>query len=225
MENKYYVYIFLDNRKPGVFKYDDFEFKYEPFYIGKGIKGRIKNHFQKGHLLDGSHKSNVINKILIEGYEPDIIKIKEGLSEESALELEIKMIKLIGRFDEGLGPLTNKTNGGEGISGYKWTEEQLLKIKGREPSNKGSKMSDEQKKLIGDANKGKTWKDDIDRVNAFSKLKSEQYQGEKNPFYGKTHSKDTLLKIRKKIIMYDINMNFIKEYPSLPRFRYQQYRK
>ena len=65
----YYVYIFLDPRKPGMFEYGQHSFNYEPFYVGKGCKNRIydsmtlkdsrkcKNHF----------KRNKINKIKAEG--------------------------------------------------------------------------------------------------------------------------------------------------------------
>ena len=40
MEKKYYVYIYIDPRKPGKFKYGEYEFDYEPFYIGKGSFGK-----------------------------------------------------------------------------------------------------------------------------------------------------------------------------------------
>jgi len=33
--NKYYVYVYLDSRKPGKYKYGEYEFDYEPFYVGK----------------------------------------------------------------------------------------------------------------------------------------------------------------------------------------------
>jgi hypothetical protein len=40
---KYYVYLFLDKSKPGKFIYDDLEFEYETFYVGKGTGVRIKS--------------------------------------------------------------------------------------------------------------------------------------------------------------------------------------
>ena len=43
--------------------------------------------------------------------------------------LETKLITLIGRSDLGTGPLTNLTNGGDGTSGYKFTDELLSKKK------------------------------------------------------------------------------------------------
>ena len=44
MENKFYIYIYFDNRKPGKFKYGDYQFDYEPIYIGKGTNDRFKKH-------------------------------------------------------------------------------------------------------------------------------------------------------------------------------------
>ena len=62
-------------------------------------------------------------KILKMGLEPIIIKYQMNLPEKEALDLEIDMIKIIGRNDLKLGPLLNLTDGGEGISGYKFTAE------------------------------------------------------------------------------------------------------
>ena len=50
-------------------------------------------------------------------------------SEDEALELEILFIATFGRLDLGEGPLFNKTNGGDGVSGHQFTEESKLKIK------------------------------------------------------------------------------------------------
>jgi len=38
---KFYVYVFLDPRKPGRFAYGDQEFTHEPFYVGKGSGKRL----------------------------------------------------------------------------------------------------------------------------------------------------------------------------------------
>lgn len=215
MENEFYVYVYLDPRKGGNFKYNEFEFKYEPFYVGKGKEYRYKRHLAESQLNDKSHKSNLIKKLIRLGDYPDILILKNHLSENEALELEKYLIRIIGRYDEKTGPLTNKTEGGDGISGYKWTEEQKGKIKGKIPPNKGLEMSNEQKIKIGLANRGKTWGHDKERVIEFSKFKSEQYSGDGNPFYGKQHTKETLKKISKRVAMYDFDMNLVDEYDSV----------
>lgn len=215
-EKKYYVYVYLDTRKEGNFIYGDYSFNYEPFYVGKGKNDRYKEHLRECRLnKDTTHKSNLIKKIIRNGGYPEVILIENSLTETEALELEVLLIKVIGRFDLKIGPLTNKTDGGDGISGYKWTDEQKLGIKGRKTSRLGVETSDDHKKKISEANKGKTWSDDKERVVKFSNLKKEQCAGENNPFFGKHHSEETLKKTRKEIIMYDYDMVKIGEYKSL----------
>jgi len=214
-KEEYYVYIYLDTRKTGEYTYNEYKFKNEPFYVGKGKEYRHKRHLNESNLLDKSHKSNLINKLINSGNYPEIVIIKDSLSENNAFELEKQLISLIGRYDLKLGPLTNKTDGGEGISGYKWTDVQKLGIKNRKPSGLGLTRSEEHKKKIGDANKGKTWKDDVKRLEEYKEIKKIQNKGENNPFFGKTHNEIVLKKIRKEIIMYNEDMIAITEYSSL----------
>lgn len=56
IQNKFYVYVYLDPRKPGKYKYGEYEFDYEPFYVGKGTGRRIRNHFKPSVLNDGTYK-------------------------------------------------------------------------------------------------------------------------------------------------------------------------
>lgn len=118
--NDYYVYVYLDPLKPGIFKYDDLEFNFEPFYIGKGTKGRC---FSGVRDKKPSRKVKRINSIIKNGEFPIIIKIIEGISNKESQEKEKIAISKIGREDENKGPLTNMTSGGEGGLGLKHTEE------------------------------------------------------------------------------------------------------
>lgn len=109
--NEFYVYVYFDPRKPGKFVYEDLEFKYEPFYVGKGKGLRMYQHLCCNDKHN-SYKNRKIKKIFSEGLEPIIIKQHENLNEGSALELEVEIIKKIGRGVNG--PLINMSDGGVG---------------------------------------------------------------------------------------------------------------
>lgn len=114
-ENRYYVYAYLDPRKNGEYKYGDFYFEYEPFYIGKGCRWRLTQHISqaKNNKRHKSPRTQKINKLLSIGLMPIIIRVKEQLTNDDAYELEYKLIKLIGRIDLGTGCLTNCSEGGK----------------------------------------------------------------------------------------------------------------
>ena len=121
---EYYVYAYLDPEKIGVFEYGGFTFGYEPFYIGKG-KGK---RCQRG-LNDRKNKikRSKIEKIYLRNQEPLIVKIKSGLNEKEAFELETLLVERIGRIVLKTGPLTNITDGGIGTPGRKDTKEDLIR--------------------------------------------------------------------------------------------------
>lgn len=101
---KFYVYIYLDPRKKGNYIYDDLDFEYEPFYVGKGCGYRYLHHLNdsKNH-----YKINKIAKIIKEGYFPIILKIFENLEESESYIKESEVINKIGRYIDKSGPLTN----------------------------------------------------------------------------------------------------------------------
>jgi len=122
----FYIYTYLDPRKPGRYEYGDYCFLYEPFYVGKGSCDRMFEHLKNYELSKNNFKSNKIKSILNSGYTPYIIKIVENIeSEDISYSLEEEIIKTIGRFTNG-GPLVNLKEGGKGgLSGYVYTDEQL----------------------------------------------------------------------------------------------------
>jgi hypothetical protein len=141
---EYYLYSYLDPRKPGRYIYPELDtsFLYEPIYIGKGSGNRLYDHIK---LIDKRNpiKLNKIKKIKSEGLEPIVYILKKSNSEKEIFKYENLFITSIGRYDIKTGPLCNVTNGGEGSSGYKFSSEQRLRQsilrKGKPSPKKGIK--------------------------------------------------------------------------------------
>ena len=173
--NKFYVYVYLDPRKPGRYEYGDHIFDFEPFYVGKGKESRWKVHFKPWSLKKKTPFYNKLNKILGLNLHPIVLKTNQYLFEQDALNYEIWLIWGITRYP---GPLTNLTDGGDGPSGRvspmkgkkrsAETIEKFRKSKIGKPnphtkewnekiriSNTGKKASKEHCLKISIANKGK----------------------------------------------------------------------
>jgi len=121
MGNTYYCYTYLDPRKPGKYSYKNISFLFEPLYIGKGKNKRYLEHLKYLEKHTNYDFKHVLKEILNEGFtKQDIenhILIIYCNSEQEAFDLEIRLIKEIGRSKFG-GSLVNWTDGGEGVSGY-----------------------------------------------------------------------------------------------------------
>lgn len=119
-QDPYYVYVLCDPRKPGEFKYGKWKFTHEPFYVGKGKGSRALRHFQDYIRNSASQNYNTRKTKRIAaihketGLEP-VVKYCRGLTEESAYDLEARVVAKIGRGRHG--PLVNLTDGGLGGTG------------------------------------------------------------------------------------------------------------
>jgi hypothetical protein len=112
----------------------------EPFYVGKGKDDRCQHHtneaMKENYTDKNHHKIRTIKKILASGFVHTIIKVDVNLTEDQSFELEEFLIPFIGRSDLNLGPLTNMTNGGEGLSGL------IRDISGENNPNYGKRGED-----------------------------------------------------------------------------------
>lgn len=106
----FYVYYYLRSKSSLRAK------KGTPYYIGKGSSNRaFKKH---SNINKPKNKS-------------DIVIIASDLTEEIAFQIEKLHIKIWGKINSNNGILHNKTDGGEGISGYKLSKKQKLIISKR----------------------------------------------------------------------------------------------
>jgi hypothetical protein len=162
-----YIYVYLNPLKNGCYKYGKHQFDHEPFYIGKGSDNRINVHIREAKRNAGTnrHKTNTISKIKKSGYEPIRFKLYENITDHSANRLERFLIARIGRADLKRGPLTNLTDGGEGVLGYKHDENSKNKIASSIKLN---------------------W------IN--SRYSHLDLRASNNPFHGKTHTEENRLK-------------------------------
>jgi len=206
MNRNFYVYLYVSPMKKGKYCYQNISFLFEPIYIGKGQNERYLEHIKylKKHTND--HFKKKINRLLKEGFskqdiENHILIYKDNLTEQEAFDLEAKLIKEIGRSDLKLGPLTNHTNGGDGVSGYIFKSEDRRKIS---DSKIGKKRSEETKRKISESlmehvvseeTKNKMRKERSEESKNRMKRNHADFSSEKHPNFGKHLSDETKRKI------------------------------
>lgn len=133
-------------------------------YIGKTIQGLKLRKYQ--HIRYSKNKTNyfVFHRALSK-YGESNFKWSIIDTAENEKELNEKEIFWISEYKKTYN-LYNMTNGGEGVSGYKHTDESKKKLseklkgkpapnKGLPAYNKGIPMSEEQKKKMSEERKGK----------------------------------------------------------------------
>jgi hypothetical protein len=94
-----------------------------PCYIGKGKGHRWLHHMR---FTSNKHLASLICRY----GELPVVKIREGLTDGEAIDVEVALIAAIGRKANG-GPLVNQTNGGDGASGWKHTPDIIDRMRHR----------------------------------------------------------------------------------------------
>jgi hypothetical protein len=169
--NNYYTYAYL--REDGT-----------PYYIGKGKGSRVvsKHKRRKGSLIPIPNK----DRILI---------LKTFDNENEAFKHEIYMIFVLGRKNIGTGILRNLTDGGEGVSGYKHSEETKRKQSISHIGKKRGTPSEETKEKIRKSNLGKpSWNKGLKFPNSIGE---ETRKKMRESHLEKKISKETMEKIIK----------------------------
>jgi len=145
------------------------------FYVGIGVPERP---------YDNNHRNRAW-KYCVKKHGHNVHVLCENLSWERACELEVFMIAFYGRKDKKQGRLLNLTDGGEGTKGAIRSEDHKKKIS---MANTGKIVGEETRKKISKLHKGK-----VMSPESRKKMRDAQL-GDKNPFYGKTHKRESLVK-------------------------------
>jgi hypothetical protein len=145
---KYYTYAYL--REDG-----------SPYYIGKGSSRR----------KSVVHKGRKGTSIIAVPDKDRILILKDNLTEEDAFKHEKYMIAVFGRKDLGTGILRNCTEGGEGSSGHRkseeWKKTQSEFLRNNNPMHNADTVEKMRQSKIGSKQSQKT----IDkRTNTIKKM-------------------------------------------------------
>jgi hypothetical protein len=158
--NRFYTYAYLREDRT-------------PYYIGKGGGRRIYKR-TKRDIKPPKDKSR-------------IIFLKQNLIEKEAFKHEIYMIAVFGRKDLGTGILRNKTVGGDGVSGYIFTETQRQAVIKSNKKRKGWKHTEHSKNILREKSIGR-------KHTAESKKKLSE---KRKLLVGWKHKEETKIKISK----------------------------
>lgn len=217
--NEFYVYALCNplsevNISYKISQYTLF-FQYEPFYIGKGVKSRLTDHFSKNMLSKNTPKNKKILRLLALGHKPLAIKLFTDLSEPEAYNLEKMVIATLGK-----NILCNICDGGVGISSADMLGDKNPMYGKKRPqyvidamqegrrhyekinSSKGKKLEDiigiekarNAKLKMSLKRVGKSWDDYFGKDTA-DRIKQERRESR----LGTHHSKETIEKITQKL--------------------------
>jgi hypothetical protein len=193
--------------------------KNEPFYIG--ISGRKDNYKRAYSIRD----RNIYWERIVAKTKYEVQIILDDLTWDEVCEKEKEFILLYGRRDLGKGILVNLTDGGGGTMNDKMSEEISIKMSKAQLGNKKYLLrttpQEEINKKISIANKGRiVTEEQKQKIRNYFKING-------HPSLGKKTSDETKEKIaasrRIKILQFDLDNNFIKEWDSILDAKKQGY--
>lgn len=153
----------------------------ECFYVGKGKAGRAYSSKNRNR-----HHKAICAKLSREGFAMEVRMVAVGLFEKEAFALEIERIQF---WREAGVDLVNVTNGGEGTSGMRHSDEVKKRIsalnKGKSAAFKGRKHTEETKAVLSAKAK----------LRGPSKLTAEVIEKIAQSHRGRKRSYETCLKI------------------------------
>jgi len=190
----------------------------KPYYVGKGKDNRINHPHGEFVKLPPVERR---------------VYLKSGLSEEDAFKHEVYMIYILGRKDLGLGPLLNRTDGGDGTSGWVMPDEtkdkiSVSKIGVKRPDMEGANnpmRREDVAKKVSDSKVGKPRDSEtkakisnsLTGKRASAETKQKQSDASKGVKKSKSHADN--IKNAKKGTMYFVNKDGVvivrKENPGL----------
>ena len=192
----------------GIYTYVDKK-NNEIVYIGKD-SNIDTNERHKQHFQPSKYNNQPINRILQNNPDRYIYQVLWEIDDCTNNHLNQMEIFYIKKYD----PQFNFTEGGEGTTGYKHSEESRKKMsennarywqgktlseetrKKMSESCKGKKLSEETRKKMSESKKGENNPMYRKRHSEETRKKmSEARKGENHPMYGKTHSEETKKKM------------------------------
>lgn len=184
-----------------------------PFYIGIGTRKDYRRAYEKS-------KRNPFWQKVVAKTAYDVEIVLDNLTWEDACEKEKEFIALYGRKDLGTGTLCNLTDGGDLILGLVRTDEHREKLR---IVNLGKKMSVESVQKLKESLKGRTHsastREKMSKARRGLQLSEVHRLNISKGNTGKKRLPDQILNIRKgksknPVLQYDMEGNFIKEWPS-----------
>lgn len=132
-------------------------------YTSSSLKERLRCHIKDMNFKNvNCHKNKWIRKLKLNNLLPIINLIYDNLNREDAIKKEIELISYYKSINYRL---TNSTNGGEGGAGYRFSDKQKKEQSNRQIGKKLPPCSEERKRKISEANKGrKMTKEQVEKM-------------------------------------------------------------